>query len=245
MNKQKMIVIGAISAVVLLWVGAIAVIYFSIHSGNNGEPAAESATTSYVSSMASNSGDGDSLALPQSQIDSSQTTTEPTGGQQTIPSTTTSTGNSSRPEGGNTSQQGSTSAEDPTIDPATNTSKLEPVDAAPKDNGEEQVTAVYYTESEKMNGFFTLTGKWVCVYVQLDNWSSSKTVTPYDFVLVADGVSYHVSDLNQAGSDPLKSTGVGQNASLQGTLAYEVPADAQHYQLQYISDNGTISFQLN
>ena len=70
-------------------------------------------------------------------------------------------------------------------------------------------------------------------------------VTPYDFVLVADGVSYHVSDLNQAGSDPLESTGVGRNASLQGTLIYEVPLEAERYQLQYISDNGTITSQLN
>lgn len=140
----------------------------------------------------------------------------------------------------------SVSEQDPTtVDPATNTIKTDPVEITPKDNGQEQVTILYYTESDELKGFFSLTGKWVCVYLQLDNWSNSKIVTPYDFVLVADGVSYHVSDLNQAGSDPLEATGVGQNASLQGTLIYEVPLDAEQYQLQYISDNGTISFELN
>lgn len=231
MSKQRTIIIGIIAGILLLWIGAIAVIISFAY------PDAEIATSesSIVSSPT------ESSAAPQSQTFSSHlgAPSEPSTSQQT----TTSTG--SEGESGITSEQENASTVDPTIDPATNTSKLEPVDAVPKDNGEEQVTAIYYTESDQLKGFFSLTGKWVCVYLQLDNWSSSKTITPYDFVLVADGVSYHVSDLNQAGSDPLESTGVGQNASLQGTLIYEVPLEAERYQLQYISDNGTITFQLN
>lgn len=239
MSKQKLIVISAVIGVALLWIAAITVIFISINSSNeNQEAAPESVAASYTSSAASSGFDDweGNVVLPQSQTQSSQTTTQPNVGQQS-PITSGSFQSVSGEE--------TASNIDPTIDPATNTSKLEPVDAAPKDNGEEQVTAVYYTESDELKGFFSLTGKWVCVYLQLDNWSGSKTITPYDFVLVADGVSYHVSDLNQAGSDPLEGTGVGQNASLQGTLIYEVPLDAEQYQLQYISDNGTISLQLN
>ena len=223
MSKQRAIIIGIISGILLLWIGAIAVIISFVHP----DVEIETSESSIVSSPTKSS------AEPQSQAFS---TPPESGVSQQI---TTSTG--SENENGPTSEQENAS----TIDTATNTSKLEPVDAAPKDNGEEQVTTVYYTESDQLKGFFSLTGKCVCVYLQLDNWSSSKMVTPYDFVLVADGVSYHVSDLNQAGSDPLESTGVGRNASLQGTLIYEVTLEAERYQLQYISDNGTITSQLN
>ena len=234
MRKQKAIIIGMIAGILLLWIGAIAVIISFAH------PDAEIATSESFIVFSST----ESSAAPQSQTSSSyQGVPAESSESGTSQQATTSTG--SEGESGTISEQENASAVDSTIDPATNTSKLEPVDADPKDNGEEQVTAVYYTESTQLKGFFSLNGKWVCFYLQLDNWSSSKIVTPYDFVLVADGVSYHVSDLNQAGSDPLESTGVGQNASLQGTLIYEVPLGAEQYYLQYISDNGTITFQLN
>lgn len=230
MSKQRAIIIG----ILLLWIVAIAVIISFAH------PDVEIAMSE--SPMVSSS--GESSAALQSQTSSSyQGDLSESSELGTSQQTTASTG--SEGESGTTSEQKNASAVDPTIDPATNTSKLEPVDADPKDNGEEQVTAVYYTESDQLKGFFSLTGKWVCVYLQLNNWSSSKAIKPYDFVLVADGMSYHVSNLNQAGFDPLKSTGVGQNASLQGTLIYEVPLEVEQYRLQYISDNGMITFQLN
>ena len=162
MRKQKAIIIGMIAGILLLWIGAIAVIISFAH------PDAEIATSESFIVFSST----ESSAAPQSQTSSSyQGVPAESSESGTSQQATTSTG--SEGESGTISEQENASAVDSTIDPATNTSKLEPVDADPKDNGEEQVTAVYYTESTQLKGFFSLNGKWVCIYLQLDNWSSS------------------------------------------------------------------------